>query len=225
MRLSVRASWIYAATAVAVAAVAGGCGGGGGTVLGTETASAKTLATFMAIPPSQVDDFSTEEFGHQMCYDLLNEGKSEDEAKDAVAAGLQAQLDRGADTNKGIAPSACEDAITDWKAKWEDTHDGTAMPGGDAEAARRNVRNAVPAVEAYNVENLGSADDVDSDASTTGYAGMDPALLHSFDVTINAGNVTVTNASTMTYCIESTVADEAWHKAGPSADLARGKCP
>ena|SRR5438093_1558714 len=39
-------------------------------------------------------------------------------------------------------------------------------------AAQANVRAAIPAVEAYNSDNVGTAQDVDSTAATTGYAGM-----------------------------------------------------
>src|SRR5438874_12136334 len=39
-------------------------------------------------------------------------------------------------------------------------------------AARANVRAAIPAVEAYNADNVGTSADVDSTAATTGYDGM-----------------------------------------------------
>ena len=38
-------------------------------------------------------------------------------------------------------------------------------------AARANVRAAIPAVEAYNADNVGTSADVDSTAATTGYDG------------------------------------------------------
>jgi hypothetical protein len=43
------------------------------------------------------------------------------------------------------------------------------------------VRAALPAVEAYDADNIGSAGDVDASAATTGYAGMTLALLQSYD--------------------------------------------
>src|SRR5918912_3703433 len=40
------------------------------------------------------------------------------------------------------------------------------------QAAQSNVRAAVPAVEAFAADNVGSATDIDSSATTTGYAGL-----------------------------------------------------
>src|SRR5438045_6035168 len=48
-------------------------------------------------------------------------------------------------------------------------------------AARANVRAAVPAVEAYNADNVGTSTDVDATAATTGYAGMTLSLLQTYD--------------------------------------------
>src|SRR5438046_2673932 len=44
-------------------------------------------------------------------------------------------------------------------------------------AAKANVRAAIPAVEAYNADNVGTSADVDSTAATTGYDGMTLSLL------------------------------------------------
>src|SRR5918992_599608 len=44
-------------------------------------------------------------------------------------------------------------------------------------AARANVRSAIPEIEAYFADNNGAADDADSTAGTTQYAGMTVTLL------------------------------------------------
>ena len=90
-------------------------------------------------------------------------------------------------------------------------------------AAQANVRAAVPAVEAYNSDNIGTATDVDSSAATTGYAGMTLALLQSYDAGVK--NVTVGTVSTSTYCVSSTVGNYSFNKAGPGADITTGACP
>ena len=90
-------------------------------------------------------------------------------------------------------------------------------------AAQANVRAAVPAVEAYNSDNVGAADDIDTNAGTTGYAGMTLTLLQSYDAGVK--NVVVGTVSTSTYCISSTVGNYSYKKAGPGADIVSGTCP
>jgi type IV pilus assembly protein PilA len=90
-------------------------------------------------------------------------------------------------------------------------------------AAQANVRAAVPAVEAYNSDNVGTATDVDSDASTTGYAGMSLTLLQSYDQGVK--NINVGTVSTASYCIDSTVGNYSYNKDGPGADIVPGTCP
>jgi type IV pilus assembly protein PilA len=87
-------------------------------------------------------------------------------------------------------------------------------------AAQANVRAAVPAVEAYN------ADSAERQApNNVGYVGMTPALLAGYDQAINANVITVDSADATTYCIESTVGDQTFHKDGPAAQIATGACP
>jgi hypothetical protein len=69
----------------------------------------------------------------------------------------------------------------------------------DAEAARRNVRNATVVVESWYAQHAT-------------YAGARPA------------NVTIVSASRTSYCIESTVGRTTMHKAGPSAPVVVGHC-
>jgi type IV pilus assembly protein PilA len=92
------------------------------------------------------------------------------------------------------------------------------------QAARANVRSSIPAVEAYNADNLGTSTDVDANASTTGYAGMTLALLQStYDQGVK--NVLIQTATTVDYCVESTVGTKVWHKSNPGGDIVVGPCP
>ena len=90
-------------------------------------------------------------------------------------------------------------------------------------AAQANVRAAIPAVEAYNSDNTGSAGDVDANASTTGYSGMTLTLLQTqYDQGVK--NITVVSANATTYCISSTVGNYSYYKAGPGADISTTPC-
>jgi len=80
-------------------------------------------------------------------------------------------------------------------------------------AAQANVRAAVPGMEAYAADHNG-----------TGYTGATSALLQaSYDAGIKS--ITVKSASATTYCIESTVGNSTYKKAGPGATIASGACP
>ena len=91
------------------------------------------------------------------------------------------------------------------------------------QAARANVRSAIPAVEAYNADNTGESTDVDANASTTGYAGLTLDLLKStYDQGVK--NVTFATITTATYCVQSTVGSQTWHKTNPGGDIETGAC-
>jgi type IV pilus assembly protein PilA len=78
-------------------------------------------------------------------------------------------------------------------------------------AAAANVRAAVPGIEAYSADH-------------NGYTGATSALLQaSYDAGIK--HIRIPTATTTTYCVESTVGPETWHKAGPSASVQTGACP
>ena len=90
-------------------------------------------------------------------------------------------------------------------------------------AAKANVRASIPAVEAFNADNVGTATDADSTQATTGYAGMTLALLQSnYDQGVK--NINVSVATSSTYCIDSTVGGKSWNKNGPGADIVLGTC-
>ena len=85
-------------------------------------------------------------------------------------------------------------------------------------AAKANVRAAVPAVEAYNADNTGTA-------NSAGYAGMTVTALSAYDSAIVPTKLFIKTASATTYCIQSTVAQATWNKNGPGADIVTGACP
>ena len=83
-------------------------------------------------------------------------------------------------------------------------------------AAQANVRAAVPAVEAYN------ADNVKLNASR-GYDGMTSANLKSaYDQGLRGFNVV--RATSTSYCIESQVGGKTWKKGGPNGTIVTGAC-
>ena len=84
-------------------------------------------------------------------------------------------------------------------------------------AAKANVRAAIPAVEGYNADNLGTG-------ASGGYAGMTVSLLQAYDSAIVPTKLTITLANSVTYCVSSTVGGRVWNKNGPGADIVTGPC-
>jgi prepilin-type N-terminal cleavage/methylation domain-containing protein len=79
-------------------------------------------------------------------------------------------------------------------------------------AAQANVRAAVPGVEAYY-----------ADHTAIGYSGMTLTQLQaSYDAGIK--NIRVVRKTPASYCIDSTVGQAQFKKAGPTADIASGLC-
>ena len=85
-------------------------------------------------------------------------------------------------------------------------------------AAKANVRAAVPAMEAYNADNTGTG-------ASGGYAGATVTALQAYDSAIVPTKLTIQSATSVTYCIQSTVGAATWKKAGPGADIVTGACP
>ncbi len=85
-------------------------------------------------------------------------------------------------------------------------------------AAKANVRAAVPAVEAFNADNTGTG-------NSGGYAGMTVTLLQAYDSAIVPAKLTIQAASSVNYCIQSTVGQATFKKAGPGSDIVTGSCP
>ena len=80
-------------------------------------------------------------------------------------------------------------------------------------AAQANVRAAVPGMEAYAADHNGTAY---SSATSV-------KLQNSYDAGIK--NVEVRLANSTTYCIDSTVGNSVYKKAGPGAPITSGACP
>jgi type IV pilus assembly protein PilA len=79
-------------------------------------------------------------------------------------------------------------------------------------AAQANVRAAIPGIEAYAADHA------------AGYSGATSAALQaSYDAGIK--NIRVKTATTTSYCIDSTVGNSTYQKAGPGAAITSGACP
>jgi type IV pilus assembly protein PilA len=91
-------------------------------------------------------------------------------------------------------------------------------------AALANVRAAVPAVETYFADNVGTATDPDGSAATTKYTGMTVARLQTIDTAVKLSAVTTSGTANAeeSYCISSTVSGKTARKAGPAADVVVG---
>jgi type II secretory pathway pseudopilin PulG len=91
-------------------------------------------------------------------------------------------------------------------------------------AAKTNLRNTVPAIEAWRADNTGTAFDVDGLAGTRGYEGMTLALLRS-NYSAGLGAVDVPAAGFVLtetdYCISSTVGVYTFFKHGPDGELTK----
>jgi type IV pilus assembly protein PilA len=79
-------------------------------------------------------------------------------------------------------------------------------------AAQANVRASIPGMEAYAADHASS------------YVGATSAILQaSYDAGIK--HIVVKSTAATTYCVESTVGQSTYKKAGPSADIVSGTCP
>ena len=69
-----------------------------------------------------------------------------------------------------------------------------------------------------------SADNL-STGNSAGYAGMTVSLLQAYDSAIVPTKLNIQTATSVTYCVDSTVGGKVWDKAGPGADIVSGACP
>jgi type IV pilus assembly protein PilA len=72
-------------------------------------------------------------------------------------------------------------------------------------AAQANVRAAIPAVETFASDNVGTAADIDTSAATAGYQGMTTTLLQGIDAGLSPTITVGATLGTGQYCISSTV--------------------
>ena len=77
-------------------------------------------------------------------------------------------------------------------------------------ASKANVRAAIPAVEAYSADNDGSAGDIDTDATTSGYQGMTLALLQTIDQGLTS-TLAVGTVSDSSYCVQAGSGSHIFH--------------
>jgi type IV pilus assembly protein PilA len=79
-------------------------------------------------------------------------------------------------------------------------------------AAQANVRASIPGMEAYAADHASA------------YTGATSAILQaSYDAGIK--HIDVKSATATNYCVQSTVGQSTFKKAGPSADIVSGACP
>jgi len=79
------------------------------------------------------------------------------------------------------------------------------------QAARTNIRAALPAIEAYRLDNGDS------------YSGMTLADLQT-QYSPGVQNIAVVSAAVDSYCVRSTVGNRSWYKTGPSAAITATAC-
>ena len=97
-------------------------------------------------------------------------------------------------------------------------------------ANQANLRAAIPAIETYSADNVGTSSDSDSTAGTTGYQGMSLTNLALIDAGISQA-LRITNLDVSQYCVE-TGADgttfEYYYALGVGAvrgQVTQGSCP
>jgi type IV pilus assembly protein PilA len=99
-------------------------------------------------------------------------------------------------------------------------------------ANQANLRAAIPAIETYSADNVGSSTDSDLTLATTGYQGMTLGELDDIDAGISQA-LRITNLGTSQYCVE-TGADgtgfEYYYALGMAApavngQVTQGSCP
>jgi type IV pilus assembly protein PilA len=69
-------------------------------------------------------------------------------------------------------------------------------------ANQANLRAAIPAIETYSGDNVGTATDADTSAATTGYQGMDLTQLRKIDAGISP-SLRFGTLAVGSYCVES----------------------
>ncbi len=84
--------------------------------------------------------------------------------------------------------------------------------------AKQIIRAAMPAANAYGLDNIGSATDADSNAATTGYQGMTTTQLRKIDRGIPSTlTVYATKTTTTAYCLSTTQSARSWSALAPGS--------
>ena len=96
-------------------------------------------------------------------------------------------------------------------------------------AAQANIRAAIPAIEAYSADNVGTGTDADDDATTTGYQGLDSdpmsatTGLKQYDQGLD--DVTFGTVGVSTYCVDERVGNGEWYMKTENTAISAGECP
>ena len=99
-------------------------------------------------------------------------------------------------------------------------------------ANQANLRAAIPAIETYSADNVGSSSDADLTLATTGYQGMVLGELDDIDAGISP-NLRITNTAVGAYCVETGADGTAFEyyyglgMAAPTVNgvVTQGSCP
>jgi type IV pilus assembly protein PilA len=99
-------------------------------------------------------------------------------------------------------------------------------------ANQANLRAAIPAIETYSADNVGSSSDADLTLATTGYQGMVLGELDDIDAGIAPG-LRITNTAVSAYCVEAGADGTAFEyyyglgMAAPTVNgvVTQGSCP
>ena len=69
-------------------------------------------------------------------------------------------------------------------------------------ANQANLRAAIPSIETFSADNIGTVTDADASALTTGYAGMTTTFLRNVDAGLSPA-LRIGSAATTSYCVEA----------------------
>ena len=69
-------------------------------------------------------------------------------------------------------------------------------------ANQANLRAAIPSIETFSADNIGTGTDADASALTTGYAGMTTTFLRNVDAGLSP-SLRIGSAATTAYCVEA----------------------
>ena len=101
-------------------------------------------------------------------------------------------------------------------------------------ANQANLRAAIPSIETYSADNVGSSSDADATLATTGYQGMDLTQLQKIDAGISPTlRFPAADLGTSKYCVESGADGTAFEyyyalgQAAPTVNgvVTQGTCP
>jgi type IV pilus assembly protein PilA len=89
-------------------------------------------------------------------------------------------------------------------------------------AAKANVRASIPAVEAYYADHGDYAFNL---SPTNTAVGTAIGALQLIDQGVTLAHAKGTGTNNVSYCVDATVGNKSWNKAGPAASIATGLCP